>query len=282
MSGTYEYSPDANREWAQPHHDASNTLTESNAVTPSGLQATQGPISYAADNATTSAGESRSSAYRATAADSQQMGDLLHQAAQAYERGDVEAAQRLRARADQLDGNPSAQAAGTGTGAGGADSGGQAASQMMGQFSQMAGQMMQGVTQPVQGAMQGLSQIPQQVFQGVQGIVEAATQGAGAGAETAADAAQTSAGVDADADATEKAAGKGEGTDGADGKRDGERAPADAANARDDQRPDKQDEDEQDEDQKARATQQLGNRAETSMAPRSGEDRGPTAPTRAM
>ncbi|MBN3455816.1 ESX-1 secretion-associated protein [Mycobacterium sp. DSM 3803] len=268
MTGTYQFSPDANREWAQPHQDASNTLTESNAVAPPSLQSTQGPISFAADNATSSAGAARSNAFRATAANSQQMGELLNQAAQAYERGDIEAAQRLRAQADQLDGT-AAKPAGTG----GADGGGQAAGQLMGQFGQLAGQAMQGVTQPVQGAMQGLSQLPQQLFQGVQGIVEAATQGGGAGAEAAA-------GADAGADATTK----GEVPDGPGGKGDGERAPVDAVNARDDERrdpPDKQDDDKQDDD-KPHEARQLGNRAETTMAPKSDQDRGPTAPTRSM
>lgn len=128
--------------------------------------------------------EARANAMKATKAASEKMSDLLSQAAAAYDRGDVEAARKLKAQADQIEGKggPGSPSAG---GPGGQDGGSQAAGQIMGQFSQLAGQVVQGVTQPVQGIMQGVSQMPQQVFQGVQGIVQTATQ-AGSGATDAA------------------------------------------------------------------------------------------------
>lgn len=110
--------------------------------------------------------EARANAMKATKAASEKMSDLLSQAAAAYDRGDVEAARKLKAQADQIEGKggPGSPSAG---GPGGQDGGSQAAGQIMGQFSQLAGQVVQGVTQPVQGIMQGVSQMPQQVFQGV-------------------------------------------------------------------------------------------------------------------
>ncbi|WP_454787524.1 type VII secretion target [Mycolicibacterium lutetiense] len=135
------------------------------------------------------ASEARSAAVGATKAVSERMAETLRQAANAYERGDLEAAEKLKAQADRMAGGRSSGSANAATGGpdgsgagGGQDGGMQAGGQMMGQFSQMAGQMMQGITQPVQGIVQGVSQVPQQVMQGVQGIVQAATQGAAGGA----------------------------------------------------------------------------------------------------
>lgn len=140
-----------------------------------------GTIGFPADFA--GASDARSAAVDATKVVSERMAETLRQAAKAYERGDMEAAEKLKAQADRMAGRPSSgssNAAGGGS-SGGQDGGMQAGGQMMGQFSQMAGQMMQGITQPVQGIVQGLTQVPQQVMQGVQGIVQAATQGAAGG-----------------------------------------------------------------------------------------------------
>lgn len=286
MTATYRYSPDAKREMAQFHHDAATAVNATNAVSPDSLQATQGPISFAADTATTNTGQSRASAYQATAGNSQQMGDLLQQAAQAYERGDTEAAERLRAQAERL-GASDNPAAARGTGPGGtspsgtpagtpaaADGGGaQAAGQMMGQFSQMAGQMMQGVTQPVQGAVQGLTQIPQQVLQGVQGIVEAATQGAAGGAGAAAGAEQEALDKASGKEDKDEKDGKEDKHAGAEGKKHGERAPVDGANKPDNEK-------------QTQSNPQVGNRAGagtgTGGTPDPAANRGANAPTHPM
>lgn len=154
---------------------------------PSDLASTQGPIGFPVQGPAAGAMSSRDSALGATQMAAGRMSDLLGQASKAYERGDLAAAERLKAQADALGGSGSSGSGGGSAPAsgGGADAGGQ----MMGQFSQMAGQMMQSVTQPLQGLTQAMTQVPQQVMQGVQGIVEAATQAAGGGGDAAATAA---------------------------------------------------------------------------------------------
>lgn len=222
---------------------------------------------------------SRGAAVAATQAASGELGGLLRQAAQAYERGDTAAAESLRARAAELEGSggqggsptgastPGGASSPGGTGVpAGQDSGGQAAGQMLGQMGQMMGQMAQSITQPIQGMTQGLSQIPQQVMQGVQGIVQAATQGGGGAAQTG-------------AETLEKAK-----AEGADGPKDGEKAPVDAKDgkeskeARDAKERDGQGH--QPGKQTGAGSHQVGNRApDAGVAPKPA---GPTAPTRAM
>jgi hypothetical protein len=243
-----------------------------------------GAIGFPMQNPFDGTQASRSAAVSATQAASGELGDLLRQAAQAYERGDTAAAERLKARAAELEGTGgqggSPTGAGTpggpagtpgGTGAPtGQDGGGQAAGQMLGQMGQMAGQMAQSVTQPIQGMTQGLSQIPQQVMQGVQGIVQAATQGGGGAAQ-------------AEAEALEKAK-----ADGADGGKDGEKAPVDTKDTKDGKDKDAKERDGQGH-QAGKQTgaanhgqSQVGNRAEAGVAPKPAAERGPTAPTRPM
>jgi hypothetical protein len=219
---------------------------------------------------------SRSAAVAATQAASGELGSLLRQAAQAYERGDTAAAERLRARAAELEGSggqggsPTGSATPGGAGAPtGQDGGSQAAGQMLGQMGQMMGQMAQSVTQPIQGMTQGLSQIPQQVMQGVQGIVQAATQGGGGAAETG-------------AETLEKAK-----AEGADGAKDGEKPPVDAKDGKE-----SKDAKERDGQEHQAGTQtgadshrssQVGNRApDAGVAPKPAAERGPTAATRPM
>ncbi|WP_454791434.1 type VII secretion target [Mycolicibacterium lutetiense] len=156
---------------------------------PSDLASSHGPIGSFVQGASSGAMSSRDSALGATQVAAGRMADLLGQASKAYERGDLAAAERLKAQADALGGASSASTGGGATGAGAGSGGADGAGQMMGQFSQMAGQMMQSVTQPLQGLTQAMTQVPQQVMQGVQGIVEAATQAAGGGGDAAATAA---------------------------------------------------------------------------------------------
>ncbi|MGV0743580.1 ESX-1 secretion-associated protein [Mycolicibacterium sp. XJ870] len=191
----------------------------------SGVLNSHGTIGFPADFAGVT--DARSAAVGAAKATSEKMAETLRQAAKAYERGDMEAAEKLKAQAERMDGPGapgSPNAGGAGAPSGGQDGGMQAGGQMMGQFSQMATQMMQGLTQPAQGIVQGLSQMPQQAFQGVQGIVQAATQGAAGGGGAAADAAKASAGA-AGPGGPPEGAGPSEGA-GAPGG--GEKAPAQA------------------------------------------------------
>ncbi|MDV3124364.1 ESX-1 secretion-associated protein [Mycobacterium sp. 21AC1] len=162
--------------------DASNLLNGAPGV--SGVQNSHGTIGHPMQTAFDAAQSARGSAVGATQGASTKIADLLRQAAQAYDRGDMAAAGQLKAQADQMEGTGSPAAGSPGGGAGG---GSQAATQMMSQFGQMAGQMAQSITQPIQGLTQSLGQIPQQVFQGVQGLVGSAAEGAGGmgGAEAA-------------------------------------------------------------------------------------------------
>ncbi|MGV0781004.1 type VII secretion target [Mycolicibacterium sp. XJ775] len=206
--------------------DAGNVIDGASAL--SGVLSSHGTIGHPAAFAT--AIDARRGAVGAAKADSERLAQTLRQAANAYERGDLEAAERLKAQADRLGGageaGPATTAGGYDAGAapdGGQDRGIQTGSQMMGQFSQMAGQMMQGITQPVQGIVQGLSQIPQQAMQGVQGIIQAATQGGAAGGTAASDLATKSGATNAGAPPTADGSSGGAGA-----PTDGEKAPAHA------------------------------------------------------
>ena len=148
------------------------------------VQVSHGSIGFSMQSAFDAVHAARAEALGNTQADSAKISETLNRAAQAYDRGDEEAARKLRAQAERMD---AAQIARTG---GSIPAGGQGATQasgqMVGQFTQMVGQAWQGVAQPAQSVMQGLAQAPQQVMQGVQGVVQAATQGTAGGGETAA------------------------------------------------------------------------------------------------
>ncbi|MGV0811681.1 type VII secretion target [Mycolicibacterium boenickei] len=226
---------------------------------PSDLRSSHGAIGYPLQNVVDGVLSSRDGALGATQVATGRMAELLGQASQAYARGDLEAGDRLKAQADQLEGaGAPATAGGGGADAASAASGG--AGQMMGQFSQLAGQMAQSITQP----LQGLAQVPQQVMQGVQGIVESAMQAAGGGADAAGTAADAGG-----AEQTIKAAdhrGPGEGPGG----------PADQHEGKDDEKS------EADRDRPAGAgaaadgrAEQVGNRASAGVAPEDGFGVGP-------
>jgi hypothetical protein len=209
--------------WQQKLGDISTDVGNfiSGAPGTSTVTNTHGTIGFPMQTAFDAAQSARGSAMGATQAASAKIGDLLRQAAQAYERGDMAAASDLKAKADQMDGSSSASAAGGSQAAqaGGASSAGQ----MLGQMGQLAGQMAQSVTQPLAGMAQALGQMPQQVFQGVQGIVQTATQGAAGMGSGAAEAAASAAGAGATG-ATE-AASAGAAPAGAGGPEGGEKAP---------------------------------------------------------
>lgn len=151
---------------------------------PSDLASSHGTIGFPMQNALDGASSARNGALGATQVAASRMSELLGKASQAYARGDLDAAERLKAQADALGGGKSAAGGGAG-GSEAASSGAGGAGQVMGQFSQMPGQMMQSVTQPLQGLAQAVTQVPQQAMQGVQGIVEAAMQAGGGGGEAA-------------------------------------------------------------------------------------------------
>ncbi|MDH6197577.1 hypothetical protein M2272_004232 [Mycobacterium frederiksbergense] len=159
------------------------TTFKNGAPGASDLSNSHGAIGFPMQNAFDGAQSSREGALGATQAAASRMAELLGQASQAYQRGDMAAASSLKAQADQIEGAASPASAGGGSGAAGGAGG--AATQMMSQFGQMAGQMAQSITQPIQGMAQAMGQLPQQAMQGVQGIVEAATQAAGGGADAA-------------------------------------------------------------------------------------------------
>ncbi|MFV8050225.1 type VII secretion target [Mycobacterium sp. 48b] len=198
---------------------------------PSDLASSHGAIGFPMQNAFDGASSAREGALGATQVAAGRMAELLGKASQAYARGDMDAAERLKAQADALGGGSGAPAAaaGGGSGAEAASSGAGGAGQMMGQFSQMAGQMAQSVTQPLQGLTQAMTQVPQQVMQGVQGIVESATQAAGSGGEAASLAAD--AGGSGAEQAVKAADHQGPGDDRGDG-------PADQHDGRDDKKDD--------------------------------------------
>lgn len=149
----------------------------------SGVQNSHGTIGFPMQDVLDAAQSARGNALGATQAASAKIGDLLNQAAQAYERSDSEAAARLKAQAARMESAQTENGRGTGSLMTTGSQGGGA--QTAGQFGQVAGQMMQGLTQPIQSAVQGLSQIPQQAMQGAQGIVQTAMQGAGGGGAAA-------------------------------------------------------------------------------------------------
>ena len=171
--------------------DAANVVAGSPGL--SGLLTSHGTIAFPADFSSVS--DARTAAVEATKASGEKLAETLRQAAKAYEAGDTEAAERLKAQADQMSGSSDTGSSSTGTSTDASSSSSDTAGQMMGQFSQLAQQMMQGITQPVQGIMEGLGQVPEQVMQGVQGIVETATQAGADGGAAAAEAA--GAGVEA-------------------------------------------------------------------------------------
>jgi hypothetical protein len=206
--------------WGQQVSNLSDEVGSfvSGAPSTSGVQNSHGAIGYPMQDVLNAAQSALGDALGATQSASAKIGDLLRQAAQAYERGDTAAAGRLKAQADRMESAQTQDGRGSGSPnpAGGQGGGAQPPGQMLGQFGQLPGQMMQGMMQPAQGVVQGLSQIPQQALQGAQGIVQTAMQGAGGGGAVAADAA---------AKASAAGAGPGAGAPGAGAPAAGEKAP---------------------------------------------------------
>ncbi|EKF22808.1 hypothetical protein C731_3248, partial [Mycolicibacterium hassiacum DSM 44199] len=155
-----------------------------------GVQNTHGPIADAVHRALSSVLGSRDTTIQKTAASSSTISELLRKAAELYEKGDVEGAQRLRAAAATLAGDHGGEPRGpggapaAGTPAAGtaapaapaADVAGQVAGQV-GQLGAQVGQLGNQLGSSMAGLSQGLQQLPQQIMQGVQQATQAAQAG---------------------------------------------------------------------------------------------------------
>jgi uncharacterized phage infection (PIP) family protein YhgE len=195
---------DGVRSYAQVHDHVAAVLSQMmGAAAPEAtdLQASHGPIAAAVGTALSNVLATRHGTLQTTATSGTTISDLLQKAAQMYEQGDRQGAEKLTAAAEALQahegeqgsaegvpgggvgglpGGAGAVAPGGGVGSlagGGAGSpagsgaGGGAAmvGQMLGQVGQQVGQLGSQLTQPLSGLAQGLQQIPQQIMQAVQG-----------------------------------------------------------------------------------------------------------------
>ncbi|KUI06752.1 hypothetical protein AU191_24445 [Mycolicibacterium acapulense] len=144
-----------------------------------GVQTSHGQIAAGVGAALSSALDARLGTVHATADAGATISDLLQRAAQMYEQGDHEGAEKLRAAADALDGQRhtevSESTSTTGSvpgspanGAAGPPGGDQAVGQMLGQVGQQVGQLAGSMAAPLLGLAQGLQQVPQMIAQGVQ------------------------------------------------------------------------------------------------------------------
>ncbi|VEG39287.1 Protein of uncharacterised function (DUF2580) [Mycolicibacterium flavescens] len=140
-----------------------------------GVQNSHGQIAAGVGAALSSALDARLGTVHSTADAGATISDLLQKAAQMYEQGDHEGAEKLRAAAEALDGqrdtqaHESAPATGSALGspANGA-AGPPGADQMVGQMLGQVGQLVGSMTAPLLGLAQGLQQVPQMIAQGVQ------------------------------------------------------------------------------------------------------------------
>jgi hypothetical protein len=188
---------DGVRSYAQIHDQVASGLSQLiSGATSDAVQSSHGAIAAAVSTALSGVLGTRQTAMQSTAASGNTISELLHKAAELYERGDQQGAEKLKAAAAALaaaDGSPGGgassagqtgadsqtgggqssggQSSGSGTGA--ASSGGEMVGQLLGQAGQMIGQL----TQPLQGLTQGLSQALGQATQGVQQAVQGATEG---------------------------------------------------------------------------------------------------------
>ncbi|KUI45823.1 hypothetical protein AU198_10330 [Mycobacterium sp. GA-1199] len=147
-----------------------------------GVQTSHGQIASGVGAALSSALNARLGTVQTTADMGETISELLRKAAQMYEQGDHDGAEKLRAAVEALDGQRDTQgedspapsvggAVGGATpanGAGGPPGGDQMVGQMLGQVGQQVGQLVSSMTAPLLGLAQGLQQVPQIVAQGVQ------------------------------------------------------------------------------------------------------------------
>jgi hypothetical protein len=181
--------PDGVRSYAQIHDQVASALSQVMGVaTPEavGVVSTHGPIASAVSTALGQVLGGRQGTLQATSTSAQTISELLQKAAEMYEQGDQQGAEKLKAAAEAIEGkqggqprNSGAPGSPTSTGAGGGDVMGQMLGQL-GQVGQQVGQMAQAVGAPLQGLAQPLQQVPQQVMQAVQQASQAAGKAADA------------------------------------------------------------------------------------------------------
>jgi hypothetical protein len=206
MTGKLYFSHDGVRGISQVHDDVRNQLSQLIGTAPDGsvIESSQGLIASPVTSALGAALPSRETVLGITQTASKAFSDLITKSLQMYEQGDAEAAAKLRAAREALDGGQGGQGAGDGSaggssgapssdgsagtspggsgssgsgGSGSGASGSDTASQVASQVGQQVGQLGQTLAQSVQG----LAQIPGQIMQGVQGIVQAAVGAGGTG-----------------------------------------------------------------------------------------------------
>ncbi|MFV9635357.1 ESX-1 secretion-associated protein [Mycobacterium neumannii] len=156
--------------------DLSHVLTGVPEAT--GVQTSHGRIAAGVGAALSSALDARLGTVHATAGTGATISELLRKAAQMYEQGDHDGAEKLRAAAEALDGQPDTQASESapttgsvlGSPANGTAGppGDQMVGQMLGQVGQQVGQLVGSMTAPLLGLAQGLQQVPQMIAQGLQ------------------------------------------------------------------------------------------------------------------
>lgn len=161
--------------------DLSQVLGE-DAPEVAGVQASHGQIAAGVGAALSSVLDARLGTVQTTADMGETISELLRKAAQMYEQGDHDGAEKLRAAVEALDGQrdpqgeygPTASVGGAvggatpANGAVGPPGGDQMVGQMLGQVGQQVGQLVSSMTAPLLGLAQGLQQVPQMVAQGVQ------------------------------------------------------------------------------------------------------------------
>ncbi|MGE2719050.1 ESX-1 secretion-associated protein [Mycolicibacterium celeriflavum] len=170
---------DALRSSAGIHDRVAAELSQVTGAPVAGVGSSHGQIASAVDAALSSALDARLDTMRGAADSGSTISDLLRRAAELYEQGDREGAEKLRAAAEELGGQrdtPNIAASdgiGSGLGApGGGDpgaTGNQMVGQVLGQIGQQVGALAGAVTTPLLGLAQGLQQVPQQIMQGLQG-----------------------------------------------------------------------------------------------------------------
>ncbi|KUH93534.1 hypothetical protein AU189_14720 [Mycolicibacterium acapulense] len=143
-----------------------------------GVQTSHGQIAAGVGTALSSALDARLGTVHATADAGATISDLLQKAAQMYEQGDHEGAEKLRAAADALDGQRDTEVSESTSTTGGVPGspangvgppgGDQMVGQMLGQVGQQVGQLVGSMAAPLLGLAQGLQQVPQMIAQGVQ------------------------------------------------------------------------------------------------------------------
>ncbi|KUI33730.1 hypothetical protein AU197_20745 [Mycobacterium sp. IS-1590] len=179
---------DGLRSFASIHDRIATDLSQvlgAGAPEATGVQTSLGQIAAGVGAALSSALEARLGTVQTTVDAGATISELLLKAAQMYEQGDHDGAEKLRAAAEALDGqrdNPGvtgapADSAGVGGAVGGATpangavgppGGDQMVGQMLGQVGQQVGQLVGSMTAPLLGLAQGLQQVPQMIAQGVQ------------------------------------------------------------------------------------------------------------------